>query len=82
MGFSAEDPFTHFYASWKQEQAAARGASQIVRVCSWAPCTGLLPRKLDAAGYSSEEPFAILASKPIIYENGHAAFEAAPKSPC
>ena len=26
--------------------------------------------------------FAILASKPIKYENGHVAFEAAPKSPC
>ena len=35
--------------------------------------------EIDAAGYSSEEPFAILASKPINYENGRAAFEAAPK---
>ena len=45
--------------------AAARGAICPFEYVHGFPCTYCAPRKSDASGYSSEEPFAILASKPI-----------------
>ena len=70
MGFSSEEPFYTFImrarSRGRQLQRCQPDRRGMLLGCLYR----LVPVEMDAAGYSSEEPFAILASKPINYENG------------